>query len=375
MTHSHPTLHDREKNACGICHKEVKETDKAIECDKCLTWIHIKCQKMTVKKYKFFQDNPEEKFECKNCNKCKVCCKVVATNHKAIECTICHSWVHIGCNKLDKKDYAKYQTDEDMQFYCIHCLSDTLPLLNLDNKQFDLTAQGINYPENLDINEIFLNHKQVNMIEEINRAIDRGFDTNEDSDNEICPINCKYYTINEINDQKFNSIKQFSIMHLNIHSLEFHIEELKIVLKLLNFSFDFICITESKIRKNCNPKYDVNLDGYQPPVGTPTEAAKGGVMIYAKVGLDFIPREDLNIYKPRELESYFIEVINAKGKNTIIGTIYRHPCMDQSEFIDDFMQPLNDKLLGESKKTFIGGDFNFDFLNTENNETFNFLAP
>ena len=123
-----------------------------------------------------------------------------------------------------------------MQFYCIHCLSDTLPLLNLDNKQFDLTTQGINYPENLDINEIFLNHKQVNMIEEINKAIDRGFDINEDGDNEISPINCKYYTINEINDQKFNSIKQFSIMHLNIHSLEFHIEELQIILKLINLT-------------------------------------------------------------------------------------------------------------------------------------------
>ena len=263
-----------------------------------------------------------------------------------------------------------------MHFYCINCLSNTLPLLNLNNNQFDLTAQGINYPEDLNIDDIFLSEKQVNMIQEINKAIDRGFDINEDTDddNDIHPINCKYYKINEINEKRLNSIKHFSIMHLNIHSLEFHIEELQIVLKLINFKFDFICISESKIRKNCNPKFDLSLDGYQAPVGTPTEAAKGGVLIYAKVGIDFIPREDLNIYKTKELESYFIESINAKGKNSIIGTIYRHPCMDQNEFIDDFMQPLNDKLLNENKKIFIGGDFNFDFLNTENNETFNFFG-
>ena len=48
-----------------------------------------------------------------------------------------------------------------------------------------------------------------------------------------------------------------------------------------------------------------------------------------------------NIYKLKELESYFIEVINEKGKNTIIGTIYIHPCMDQNIFIGDYFQSFN----------------------------------
>ena len=78
--------HDHEKDLCGICHKEVKNNDKAIECNKCLTWIHIKCNKLTNKQYKHFQDNPEEKFECKNCYKCNICSKIVAANHHAIEC-------------------------------------------------------------------------------------------------------------------------------------------------------------------------------------------------------------------------------------------------------------------------------------------------
>ena len=63
-----------------------------------------------------------------------------------------------------------------------------------------------------------------------------------------------------------------------------------------------------------------------------------------------MPREDLNIYKAKELESFFIEAINMKGKNTIIGVIYRHPCMNQKEFIDEYIQPINDKLLSENKK-------------------------
>ena len=61
------------------------------------------------------------------------------------------------------------------------------------------------------------------------------------------------------------------------------------------------CLTGSKIRKNFEPKSDITIDDYQPPVGTPAEASKGGVLIYVKKGIDYIPREDLNIYKPKEL--------------------------------------------------------------------------
>ena len=91
--------------------------------------------------------------------------------------------------------------------------------------------------------------------------------------------------------------------------------------------------------------------------------------MYVKEGIDYKPRQDLNIYKAKELESCFIEAINSKGKNTIVGSIYRHPCMEENTFIDDYMQPLNDKLTKENKKTYIAGDFNFNLLNTDHTET------
>ena len=43
-----------------------------------------------------------------------------------------------------------------MHFYCIECLADTLPLLNLNNNQFDLTTQGVDYPDEVNVDEIFL---------------------------------------------------------------------------------------------------------------------------------------------------------------------------------------------------------------------------
>ena len=45
--------------------------------------------------------------------------------------------------------------------------------------------------------------------------------------------------------------------------------------------------------------------------------------------------------------------------------------MEQNIFIDDYLQPLNDKLTRENKKTYLLGDFNFNLLNTDNSETFN----
>ena len=87
------------------------------------------------------------------------------------------------------------------------------------------------------------------------------------------------------------------------------------------------------------PKTPIDLSGYQLPLSTPTEAKKGGVLLYVKNGITFKPRPDLNLYKAKELESLFIEIINPTSKNTIIGTIYRHPSMNTKLFNEDFSLP------------------------------------
>ena len=54
-------------------------------------------------------------------------------------------------------------------------------------------------------------------------------------------------------------------------------------------------------------------------------------------------RKDLQIYKSKELESTFIEVIQpCKNKNTI-GCIYCHPVMELSEFNNSFLTNLLEK--------------------------------
>ena len=353
---------------CGLCYNEVNDNDPALICDMCKMWVHTTCNKISHRKYEYYQHNGEEEFICKKCKECKICCKTLAKNHLVLKCNCCDRRVHNKCNKYDKKDFETWKkNDNEKLFTCLDCLREALPLSHLTDKQVQLTSQGIDIPETVDLDHMGLGERQKEIIRRINENLQ------DDEIDEMDPVNCKYYDIEQFKSTKFNEIKHHSILHLNIHSLELHIEELRTSLLLLNHQFDFICITETKIKKNISPKFNTLLDGYQEPVGTPTEAGKGGVYIYVKNGIDYKPREDLNIYKAKELESYFLETINTQGKNTVVGVIYRHPCMDPTLFNEEYLQPLTDKLADQRKKIYITGDFNFDLLNTEHKETFNFF--
>ena len=50
--------------------------------------------------------------------------------------------------------------------------------------------------------------------------------------------------------------------------------------------------------------------------------------------------------------------------------------MDPTEFFDDHLSKITDKISNENKKVFIAGDFNFNLLNAStHNDTFEFLTP
>ena len=308
---------------------------------------------------------------------CKVCCKAVGAGHRAIECDICKTWIHIKCNKFDKIDYKFYQDNPDQPFFCIKCCAENIAFSTLNDNQFEICVKkGLNFL--LDEDAGFKHSaSDQQLFNKLNYAINNNAfgQTEEDNDDtNEASIDCKYYSSNEFVSAKFDSSKSFSILHLNIHSIEKHIDEFRVVLAMLEFKFDILCLSESKIINGFDPKVDINIDGYQSPVGTPTVSTKGGVLIYVKNGINFKPRNDLLIYKSKELESFFIEIINPKETNTIVGVIYRHPCMDELIFIDDHLKKIIDILSNENKKIFITGDFNFDLLNiSKHNETFSFF--
>ena len=61
-------------------------------------------------------------------------------------------------------------------------------------------------------------------------------------------------------------------------------------------------------------------------------------------------RNELKLHKEREKESTFLEIIERNKKNKIIGCIYKHKNVPITEFKNDCMRPLLEKLSREKKE-------------------------
>ena len=77
----------------------------------------------------------------------------------------------------------------------------------------------------------------------------------------------------------------------------------------------------------------------------PTESSNGGTLLYIKQGINYKLRKDLQIYKSKELES----LSGMPRNNMIIGSIYRHPSVELSEFNNHFLSVLLEKISKEKK--------------------------
>lgn len=87
---------------------------------------------------------------------------------------------------------------------------------------------------------------------------------------------------------------------------------------------------DKKLNKKRNLS-NLEIQGYSIEQ-TPTEANAGVVLMYISNKIKYKIRTDLCIYKPKELESLFVELFFPKQKNMILGCIYRHPNKNTDEF-------------------------------------------
>ena len=56
---------------------------------------------------------------------------------------------------------------------------------------------------------------------------------------------------------------------------------------------------------------------------TPTEQSGGETLLYIANRLSYKPRTDLRSNKANQLKSNFIEIINSRKRNTIVGCLYK----------------------------------------------------
>ena len=131
---------------------------------------------------------------------------------------------------------------------------------------------------------------------------------------------------------------------MNISSLQYHIDDLKYLVENCPTKPKIIGITQCRLRKNRKILSNIDLNDYS--FESTTESTRGGNLIYIQNDLRYKIRKDLNLYREKEIESTFVEVIepNKRNKSKIIGCVYKHPNVAVAEFTSDFINPLLEKL-------------------------------
>jgi len=277
-------------------------------------------------------------------NKCGNCSKSIYRNFPFFSCKRCSKNYHIKCS-LDCRETYLNSTNWE----CDHCVTQQLPFSCINNNELNAIKHGFR-----DIHSDVLAALPGFTIQSLlDQMPAQKFNTDEFLS---YSINSKYYSPTEFIDAKFSK-KAFTMIHLNIASLQLHIDELRTLLSLIGHPFDVICITETRLHDD-KPLSNIQLEGYD-FVHTPTSTRCGGAGIYIKSSLEYEQLNNFSVCHENISESIFIELKNPHNKNLTIGCIYRHHTPIQT-FISEFLNPTLTKIT-KSKKTFaLLGDFNID---------------
>ena len=249
---------------------------------------------------------------------CRICAKSVHEKDAAVQYDLCEISIHIKCNKLNYLDY-KYLQNCGKSWYYIECCSKIFPTPYLATKTSWLVVQTLKATSLILLQEIVMTLKKLlhlNMTLKINNI-------------EIPHKN-----------------KSLSLFHINAYSHNKNFDDLQHLLSCTKTKFDIIAISETRITKQVSLLNNLNLNNYSFEF-TPTETSAGGTLLYIANHLSYKCRNDLNIYKKNELESTFIEIVNPKKSNIIVGVIYRHPSMDLTDFNCSYLNKLLENISKE----------------------------
>ena len=100
---------------------------------------------------------------------CSVCNKCVRGNDRAVYCNVCKLWVHIKCNYITPPKYEELkQESEKTHFHCINCIKKETPFGFESDETFRQTnTLGCNTDSNLENLNFSLNKDEKKAIKQI----------------------------------------------------------------------------------------------------------------------------------------------------------------------------------------------------------------
>ena len=295
--------------------------------------------------------------------KCNYCIKPVRSNSRAIECDICSQWYHMKCTALTAKEY-NIITRTNEQWICLNCQYDIFPFHSLENE--DLIKFSFNSNAECLCTQKLSNQKLDSLpCFDVVSSIDKNPNLKSIDIDLNLPLatNFDYYSTHDFHSSKdiqssFTK-KTFSVLHHNIRSVEANFELLHQLLADMSHSFSVIGLSETKIKHNRGKILNTDIKGYR-FLSQPTLSEAGGVGLFIKDNLAFTQRIDFSCSE-QEFESLFVEIEVSIQHNIVAGVIYRHPKSKLDNTLD-FVYRVADKINKEGKYCLLMGDFNIDLL-------------
>ena len=144
----------------------------------------------------------------------KICKKPVASNHKAVCCDVCDTWVHIKCNKINTQTY-NISKKEKASWSCIECSKDVFPFSKLNETNFS-TAIAVKKLKFITIRKKHNTQVEI-LVDRLSEALNTTNMENFSS----------YYNFDQFNEMfDTNVFNGFNTLHLNISSLPYNFDQL-----------------------------------------------------------------------------------------------------------------------------------------------------
>ena len=159
----------------------------------------------------------------------------------------------------------------------------------------------------------------------------------------------------------------FSMLYLDIRSLNKNVDDFREFLASFQGSFSAIVLTESWCDETANNNLLLILDNSNSVHQARKNKKRGGICIYIHKSLDFKIRNDIDKFD-NDLETCSVEIVNSKSKNFIITGIYTAPKSDVKE-LKNYCKNLLKRKNTNGKTVFILGDLNVNSFDYDNNES------
>ena len=155
-------------------------------------------------------------------------------------------------------------------------------------------------------------------------------DNDQDPDVNFCPthissLDTSYYIPNELNENLENfQQKSFSVLHLNIRSMNKNFESFREILdslNLLGFSFSAICLSETWCQPHKTSNSNLQIPDYVSLHQIRKNCRGGRLCIFLLESIFYIVRDDLAV-SSNAIKCFCVEVFNKNSKIIVLNLTY-----------------------------------------------------